>query len=210
MKYLADVLIIIILFFGLFGILHSILASNKIKKLIKDKAGEKIAFYRLFYNIVSLIAFLAFYNLAPKPSFTIYDLSYPYDLMVTALQIASLLGLYWAVKYVDVKEFLGLTQIKRYAAGNYNTEDLDEKSILTAKGPYAYSRHPIYFFSILFLLFRPTMDLFYFTMFICIVIYFFVGSFYEEKKLVERFGEEYRNYQRKVPRIIPLKLRGKS
>jgi methanethiol S-methyltransferase len=50
------------------------------------------------------------------------------------------------------------------------------------------------------------MDLFYLTIFILITLYFYIGSFYEEKKLREMFGEEYSAYQEKVPRIFPLKF----
>ena len=52
------------------------------------------------------------------------------------------------------------------------------------------------------------MDLFYLVMFISITLYFYIGSFYEEKKLVEKYGVEYKEYQKKVPRIFPIKLGG--
>jgi protein-S-isoprenylcysteine O-methyltransferase Ste14 len=41
-------------------------------------------------------------------------------------------------------------------------------------------------------------------MLICIIVYFYVGSFYEERKLVDKFGDEYLLYQKKVPRIFPF------
>ena len=70
-------------------------------------------------------------------------------------------------------------------------------------------RHPIYLFSILFLGLRPTMDLFYFIFYLVIVLYFIIGSYFEEKKLVERFGQIYIDYQKEVPRIIPIKFRNR-
>jgi protein-S-isoprenylcysteine O-methyltransferase Ste14 len=50
------------------------------------------------------------------------------------------------------------------------------------------------------------MDLFYLTFFACIVVYFYIGSYYEEKKLTEHFGEIYPEYKKSVPRIFPFKL----
>jgi len=88
---------------------------------------------------------------------------------------------------------------------NY-TSELDEELTLRIEGPYRYSRHPVYFFSIMFLLFRPAMDLFYLTVFLCIVIYFYIGSFYEEKKLIKNFGKIYSRYKESVPRIFPVKF----
>ena len=205
MTYIIDIVIIIFLF-ALFGVSHTILASSSIKKRIIENAGNKIAFYRLFYNIISVIIFLAIYEIAHKPGLIIYDLSYPYDLLSVALQVVFLGLLIWTIRYIDGKEFLGISQIVRYYKGTYDTKELDEKQSLVIKGPFKFVRHPIYLFSFLFLLVRPTMDLFYLISLICILAYFIIGSYYEEKKLIERFGDDYIEYQNKVPRIFPIKF----
>lgn len=195
--------LIIILLFALFGISHSILASFKFKRKLIEKIGDSIAFYRLFYNISSIIIFVALYAVAPKPDIVIYDLNFPFDVIIVSLQIISIGGLIWAVKYINLKEFLGIDQIKRYLEGSYKIEDLDERTEFVVKGPFKYSRHPIYLFSTIFLILRPTMDLWYLIMLLCIFAYFYIGSYYEEKKLVERFGVEYTDYQKNVPRFFP-------
>ena len=200
-----DILAIVILFF-LFAISHTWLASRKFKKALVDKIGNKIAFYRLFYNLSSLLFFGIFYELAPKPDAIIYDLQFPFDLITFALQILSLLCIVWSSRQIDVKEFIGIKQIERYIDGNYSIDDLDEKQKLRIEGAFKFVRHPIYFFSILFLGFRPQMTLFYLVMFICIVFYFYAGSVYEEKKLIEVFGDQYREYQKRVPRLFPIKF----
>ena len=199
-------IILIVFLFALFGISHTFLASNKIKIALAQKLGVKIAFYRLFYNVSSVLIFVAVYSLAPKPNVTIYDLQYPFDIITFALQVASLAGLYWATRLIDLKEFVGISQIERYLRDEYKTEDLDERQTLRIEGAFKFVRHPVYFFSILFLGLRPTMDLFYLIMFVSVIIYFFVGSIYEEKKLIEKFGDEYREYQKNVPRLFPIKF----
>lgn len=202
----ADIFIIILLF-TLFAFSHTLLASNKTKIALAEKLGAKIAFYRLFYNLSSLLFFIVFYAVAPKPNVIVYDLLFPFDIITFALQVISLIGLVWATRPIDLKEFLGTAQIERYLLGEYKVEDLDEKKTLRIEGAFKMVRHPIYFFSILFLGFRPTMSLFYLVMFLCIVIYFCVGSIFEERKLIETFGDEYREYQLRVPRIFPLSIR---
>lgn len=149
---LIDVLIIIFLF-ALFGISHSFLASNNIKRKIVEGAGNKIAYYRLFYNFISLITFFIIYEISPKPDVIIYDLKSPWDIIILVPQILSLFGLIWAVKPIDLKEFLGLNQLKRYLKDEYNTNELDEHSELIIEGAYKYSRHPIYFFQFCFWVF---------------------------------------------------------
>lgn len=204
MNYVFDVIFIVILF-TIFGYIHSLLASEKVKFQFKKKFGEQIAFYRVFYNLFSLLSFYLIYKLSPKPHIIIYDLPNPYDLIVLIPQLLSLAGVFWAFKYICFKEFLGLDQIKRFFEKRYTTE-LDEEFTLRIEGPYRYSRHPVYLFSITFLLFRPVMDLFYLTFFICIVAYFYIGSYYEEKKLVRQFGDIYETYKKEVPAVFPVKL----
>jgi protein-S-isoprenylcysteine O-methyltransferase Ste14 len=142
----------------------------------------------------------------PDIDVIIYDLPAPFDLIILSLQLSSLLGFVWSAKYFSAGEFAGWSQLKRFKNGNYNLDDLDEKSELKIEGPYKYSRHPIYFFSIMFLLMRPAMGLTYFIIVIIFVVYFYIGSVFEEKRLVEKFGDDYVNYQKSVPRILPIKI----
>ena len=202
MNYVFDVLTIILLF-GLYELIHSYLASINVKEWFKRNFGDLIAFYRLGYNIFALAPLYLIYYLSPKPYLILYDLPNPYDLIILVPQFLALAGLFWAFKYICFKEFLGLNQVKRYFEKKYNSE-LDENLTLQLEGPFRYTRHPVYFFSILILSFRPTMDLFYVVFFICLVIYFYIGSYFEEEKLAKHFGEIYTDYKKSVPKIFPV------
>jgi len=203
--YAVDVLIIIFLF-ALFGYSHSLLASNKIKRFAVSYAGNYIAFYRLVYNILSTVTVYALFKILPHPDIIIYDLKYPYDFIILVPQFISLAGFIWSLKFINVKEFLGVSQIERWFNNQYDVNELDENLTLRIRGAYRFMRHPLYFFSIMFLLFRPVMDIFYLTCLICIIIYFYIGSYYEEKRLIEKFGEEYIKYKKEVPVIFPAKF----
>jgi methanethiol S-methyltransferase len=203
MSYAADVIIILIAF-ALFGYTHSLLASNKLKRIAAAKFGSLIAFYRLIYNFISFISLYILYLLLPQPNLLIYDLPNPWDLIILIPQILSIIGIVWSARYFNLWEFIGFSQIKRWIEGSYDIKELDEKYSFRIDGPYKLTRHPVYLFSITFLLFRPAMDLFYLVIFILIVVYFYIGSVYEEKKLTELFGEDYSRYKEEVPRIIPF------
>ncbi|MBS4033168.1 MAG: isoprenylcysteine carboxylmethyltransferase family protein [Ignavibacterium sp.] len=205
MDYFYDVLVLVVLFV-LYGYTHSLLASNGFKVFIKKNIGRYIALYRLFYNLVALLGLYLIWEFGPHPSFLIYELSYPYDVIVYGLQLLSLAGIFWCFKYICFKEFIGLAQFNRFINNDYDENELDERATFRNLGPYKFSRHPVYLFSILFLLFRPEMNLFYLTMFISFVIYFYIGSVYEEKKLVRTFGQDYIDYQKRVSRIFPFKV----
>jgi methanethiol S-methyltransferase len=205
MKHIADVAITTALI-SIFCISHSILASNKVKKEFQNRFGNLIAFYRVGYNIISVITFIIIYQMLPRIDIQLFDIPNPYDLIILFFQLLSIVGLIWSAKYFNSSEFFGLAQIKRYIAHNYNLNDIDENSELRIEGPYKYSRHPIYLFSILFLIMRPVMSLTYLIIVVIFVVYFYIGSAFEEKRLIEKFGEEYINYQKSVPRIFPIKV----
>lgn len=198
--------IVLIILFALYGIFHSILASEKVKIFFRQNFGKLIAFYRLGFNVVAVVGLYLIWDLAPHPSLQIYKLPPPFYYLVLIPQILALIGIFWCFKYVCFKEFIGLSQIDRYIKGDYSDNELDENYTLRIEGPYKISRHPIYMFSIIILLFRAEMNLAYLTMLTSFIAYFYIGSYYEEKKLVRLFGDEYRNYQKKVPRIFPFKI----
>lgn len=204
MDYFLEV-IILLFYFALYGVVHSVLASIRIKEIVRRYIGRYIAFYRLTYNISAVLGLYLIWEFAPHPTFQVYELNYPVDLIVFGLQLLSLAGIFWCFNYICFREFLGMSQVDRFLNGTYDSNDLDEKLTFRIAGPYKYSRHPVYLFSILFLLFRPEMNLFYLTMFLSFVLYFYVGSVYEEKKLLRLFGEDYVAYQKTVSRIFPFK-----
>jgi len=204
MTLVGNIFVILFLFF-IFGCSHTLLASNKIKEMVRKKFPQALPFYRLGYNVISILLFSLWWALSPKPDIIIYDLAYPFDLLILIPQFISLVGIIWTLKYIDGKEFIGVSQILRWKSGAYREEELDETSVLRIEGPYKISRHPVYLFSIIYLVFHPTMNLFYFLFVLCSVVYFSLGSRYEEKKLVERFGEEYVLYQKNVSKIFPVK-----
>lgn len=205
MEYVFDVVVLILLFV-LYGYVHSVLASEKVKIVFRNTFGKLIAFYRLAFNFFSLVGLYLIWDLAPHPSLQIYKLPPPFDYLVLIPQFIALIGIVWCFKYVCFKEFVGMNQIDRYLKKEYSETELDENYTLRIEGPYKYSRHPIYFFSIIILLMRAEMDLFYLTMFLSFTAYFYIGSYYEEKKMVRMFGEDYKNYQNKIPRIFPIKI----
>src|ERR1035437_5276047 len=196
----AYYLFVEIMAFIIFALLHSFLASFKVEFFLTQRIGSMMAFYRLAYNIIFLWFFFYLYESLPRPDVELFELKFPWDIIILIPQFLALGGIIWTFRYFSFSEFAGISQIKRWMAGDV----FDEKLTLKIEGPYKVVRHPLYLFTSVFLILRPTMDLFYLVFLIFLIAYFYVGSFYEERKLVSAFGDQYRKYQESVPRLFPL------
>ena len=187
-----------------FGLVHTYLAKIEFKELVARRYPKFLPYYRFSYNLYALIHFSLVYKLSPTIDIRLYDLPKPFDLLLLAIQYIALAGVVWVFYKVGFKEFLGISQIERDIFENYDTTILDEQSELVTDGPFKLCRHPIYFFTTLWLLARPEMMLDYFIAVLCIVIYFVIGAKYEERKMLTRFGERYESYIQGKPRFIPF------
>ena len=76
-------------------------------------------------------------------------------------------------------------------------------------GGFSVVRHPIYLGAILVYagMICLTVSLVSAALFIIIVAFYRYISRYEEKLLTQRFGDEYREYMKKVPMLFPFKIK---
>lgn len=186
------------LYFVLYGLIHSWLASLTVKQKVEEWFGPQARRgYRLFYNLFAIMTLLPFFALqAMLPNPKLYSVPSPWRWVMVAGQLVGLVGAVISLWQTGLFHFLGLSQL--------TTDSPTENRPLTIKGFYKWVRHPIYFFSLLFIWLTPIMYLNQLIAYILFSLYFYLGSIYEERKLVAEFGDTYRDYQQRVPRLLPL------
>jgi protein-S-isoprenylcysteine O-methyltransferase Ste14 len=85
-------------------------------------------------------------------------------------------------------------------------QDNDKDIEIVTKGVFNIVRHPMYFGSTLlffsFVILSNSVLALLVWILICVFYYFI--SRYEEKLLINKFGDEYKEYQKKVPMFIPF------
>lgn len=186
-------------YFILWALLHSALASIRVKKAAERRFGpDTRRYYRLFFVIfavVSLVPLVLLIFLLPDR--TVYAVPSPWRWIMNGIQVLIFGFMAWTVIQTEAMNFLGIEQIK--------SPPEEVRTELQTKGLYRLVRHPMYFTSILLIWCTPVMSLNVMTVFICMTLYFYIGSIHEEQLLVKQFGEQYRRYRRSVPRIIPGK-----
>jgi methanethiol S-methyltransferase len=185
----------LVLAIALWGVFHSLLASNGIKDLFRRAFGAGfMKSYRLFYNIYAVISIVpVLYLMVTLPNQNLYRISAPYDYAMRVGQGASIFLLFLAVFQTDLLSFVGLRQL---------FEEERPGSLITS-GLYQFVRHPLYTFSLLILWFSPSMSLNSFAVYSALTIYVLIGIIFEERKLLREFGETYAQYRSVTPMLIP-------
>lgn len=175
----------------LWGLVHSILASVRVKSLLQGWFG---GWYRLAYNIFSAFSLLPVVVLLwLLPDAPLYRIPAPWVYITLALQGVGLLVPVFGVMQTGAWEFLGL----KPASG--------PASLLTG-GVYRFVRHPLYFGGLVFIWLFPAMTVNLLALFAAFTVYIVVGAYFEEKKLLDEHGQAYADYQKRVPMLIPWKL----
>ena len=165
--------------------------------------GSSFRFYRFFYSIFATLNLLVIlYLLIVIDSPGLWKRATP----VTAVAIITgALGI-GIMLACTKKYFSAVTGIRAFSHNNMNAP------VLQTGGLHSYTRHPLYFGTLLFIwslffIFPVLSNL----LSCCLIsVYTFVGIRIEERKLVIEFGQEYKEYAKNVPMLLPRSLSRRS
>ncbi len=181
-----------------YGLLHSVLASLRVKALARRLFGPAADhWYRLAYNLLAVVTLIPVLGLlAASPDRPLYRFAQPWRTLALFGQgFAVLLAAYSLLK-TDLGDFLGL----RRALGL----PMPENPALVVDGLYRWVRHPLYTASLLFLWLSPVMTVNRLAFYAALTVYIVIGAWLEERKLLVEFGDTYAAYRRRVPMLFPL------
>jgi protein-S-isoprenylcysteine O-methyltransferase Ste14 len=198
----------IILIFFAFALIHSITVASWFKDLCRRVFGETFlrVWYRFLYTSLSgITAFIAVYLINQVPDRVLWQAPLWLRLIMNAIQLAGLVFGVQAFKYLDKWEFMGFRQFWRYitrrdVAGNM--EGLTQRELITT-GVYGIVRHPLYVAGLIIFTFSPRITANGLTITVLADLYFIFGMFIEERRFLNIFGDQYREYMKKVPRMVP-------
>lgn len=180
-----------------YALIHSLFSADRVKQRVANLLGPAFAGYRFAYVVFSTVLLIPLLWV-PKPDGILYAVSAPLNLAFRTLQIAALAGFVWTLRHFDNGQFLGVTQLRTGLQS-----DRDEEGSFSATGPFRWCRHPLYLFSSLLLAANPVVTSTHAIFTLWAILYFYFGSFLEERRLLDAHGDAYANYREVTPRFIP-------
>ncbi|MHA7100091.1 methyltransferase family protein [Roseivirga pacifica] len=168
--------------------LHSAFASAR----AKSKLGLGQKNYRLLYSVLATLGlFTVLIYGATIYSVLLFPPSPTSTYIGLMLSAAGIFIIKRAFRKYSFRAFLGL---KKEEAGELVTDGIQAKV-----------RHPLYSGTVLlvlgYLIFNPQLS--NAITFVSLLIYLPIGIRLEERKLIDEFGDTYREYQQNVPSLVP-------
>ncbi|NBC37191.1 protein-S-isoprenylcysteine methyltransferase [Novosphingobium sp. FSY-8] len=177
---------------GLFGLSHSLLAGAGPRQGLGRLFGRA---HRLAYNVLALVTIALVLALGVWLSRGDHGFAMPRWLMALRLGIVAsglVLGLF-ALRAYRLGPFVGWSQFRG---------EEDDGQTLVVTDLHRHMRHPLYTAALLLLWGRVDGELTLATA-IWGSLYLAVGSHFEERRLMTRYGEAYRRYRAITPRFFP-------
>jgi methanethiol S-methyltransferase len=181
-----------------YGVLHSILASQSMKALAEKRLGLFAKrYYRLFFNLVAVLSLgPVFWVLYHTPDYPLYLIPAPFVFITLLLQAAAAACAAASLMQTGMGDFLGLAQLT-------SRETDSAAPVLNVGGFYRWVRHPLYTFGLLFIWLTPMLTVNLLALNIGLTLYIVIGIYFEERKLLQVFGQDYAEYRARTPMLFP-------
>ncbi|MFT5884778.1 MAG: protein-S-isoprenylcysteine O-methyltransferase Ste14 [Arcticibacterium sp.] len=192
----------IIIFLGwlAYGLFHSLLSSSQFKGIIEAKYSKLFSNYRLLFVVTAIVS--------PLP------LLY-YQFTTTSSEV-------WN-NYREIRLFGGIIAgiglaVLRKAFGSYDSKLFfglskapENSEAFRSDGILAKVRHPLYTATLMLFWGWFLFSNSYHNLAFCLAntLYIIMGIQWEEKKLVQQYGQKYLDYKSNVPMLIPQFWKGK-
>jgi protein-S-isoprenylcysteine O-methyltransferase Ste14 len=177
--------------------------SGMVRKSFRQRLARSLSaeYEGAVYAIASGIALLVLMILWQKSDF---NLTAPRGIFRWLFYIGYLLsfaGFIWGTRALGAFDPYGLRPILGRLRGKK-----PRPMSFVVKGPYRWVRHPLYLFMILMIWSYPDLKADRLLFNGLWTVWIIMGSILEERDLVLEFGNVYREYQRRVPMLIPRRF----
>ncbi|MBL9161732.1 MAG: hypothetical protein JNL18_03215 [Planctomycetaceae bacterium] len=176
----------------LFAVPHSLLRLPQLQSAICRVIGRE--FFGIFYCIVTCASLWIVFGAWQESDIVIWELSGWPRIVVVATFLLSWLALGYSLLLTGLGYQTGFTEWSHWA----RRLPLPRRRFVP-KGAYRWMRHPVYLSFAGLIWFTPLMTLDHALLTAVWSIYLAVGSYLKDERLAFYMGDEYRQYQQRVP-----------
>ena len=193
--------IVMIILWMLYFSIHSLFASLRFKQFILLSYPGIMPWYRLIFKILAILLLITpVFLMLMYPGDLVWQWSGNWRYLANSLALLAIAGFIFSLRSYDSSEFIGTRQLKE------GRKDIKERESFHLSVFHRYVRHPWYAFALV-LIWTRDMYISYLISAILMSLYFIIGSYLEEKKLIAFHGDQYRLYRKYVAAMIPLPWR---
>jgi len=156
------------------------------------------AIYTLASGVV-LLACVAFWQ---RSETIVWQADGPWHFVFRLPFLLSIIGMVWGIHALGSIDMFGLEPILRHIRATPTRE-----MPFGIRGPYRWVRHPLYLFMIVLFWSCPVLTTDRLLFNLAWTIWVVGATLLEERDLTADFGDAYRDYQARVPMLLPRRLR---
>lgn len=132
---------------------------------------------------------------------TLVSFNNPARLAMRALFLTALAGIIWSNLALHSFDIFGMRAIRCHLRGKSQSV-----ACFSTCGPYRWVRHPQYFFILVMIWSHPDLTADGLLFNVLWTTWIAAGARLEERDLIKAFGHRYKEYQLRVPMLIPYRL----
>jgi protein-S-isoprenylcysteine O-methyltransferase Ste14 len=179
-----------------FFLQHSLMVRRPIKaRLARHVPARQLA---AIYSVASGLALGLAVVLWQPTEARLATVEGPARWIGLALALLALAGFAWGVASLGGFDAFGDRALRRHARG-----EAERPPALTIRGPYRWVRHPLYLFALILIWSNLDLTADQLLFDVLWTAWIVVGTILEERDLVAELGDPYREYQRRVPMLVP-------
>ena len=170
------------------------------RKPFRDRLSRRVAVHYLdaIYALASGAVLALVVVLWQPTTSMLLSFEGPLRWLARAAFVLALAGSAWGTYSLGSFDSFGWAPIRAHLRG----EALPE-SKLSMNGPYAWVRHPLYFFALVLIWSCPDLSADRLLFNVLWTAWICAGTMLEERDLRAEFGDSYRDYQKTVPMLVP-------